>query len=936
MAAELLKSKVLIPPERAGIIHRQALMDLLDAGTSRKLTLVSAPAGYGKTTLLGAWARSRAHRSRLPTAWLSLDENDDDPVRFLRYFAASLQEIDPRFGDTLPALIQISGVSGPVSTSLLEDLQPALVNLLHSIPGGFVMILDDFHLVSAPAVHRFVASLVDQLPQGGCLVIASRADPPLPLPRLRARGQLWEVRLAQLRFTDEEAARFLEQAVGTSLAGPDILALAERTEGWAAGLQMAAIALNQSTQPADFIREFAGSNRYIMDYLVEEVLERQPEAIQQFLLRTSILERMCAPLCEAVLESRESRVESSNDSPLSTLYSLPSQSILDYLDRSNLFTIPLDDHREWYRYHRLFADLLQKRFQRMDPVRIRQDHLRASRWFEGQGLVREAIDHALAAVDYQRAAGLIDKAAESTLKSGEIVRMLDWVQALPQDTIRSMPRLDLVYAACQVLLGQSRQAVENSLTRLEKVPDFKYPVDVLKAYLAALQSQIAVTKELASRALAGLPPEEDFFRRLANWLLSSIAASESDLEQRVQIIQAVLRDSRFVDNPMLGVNVLCSLAETYIRQANLPLARDTYQQAIHLAAGPDGRILPVAGEAMIGLGHILTEWDELETASQVIEQGMALIRQVREIGLIEGLIALALCRQAQGKQDEADQLLEQARQAAQAFDTTDVDDRMVEYFRMIIDLQQGERTKILKRYESKRSFLEWARPGAPHLEDDRADQRYQAHLFKYEEVAWARICLALDKPGEALAVLDRLQPDMVRQGRTLLVIEMDLLRALAAQAQGDPDEAQSVFERALAAAEPGRLVRLFVNAGKPVIPLLKRAVQNGTCVEYARRLLEAFPEAGPALLPRQAAAPQPALPIQSRPKAFVQDPVEPLSPREVDVLRYLGSSLSAKEIAAQMGVAESTVNSHIKSIYGKLGVHRRLDAVRRAEDLQLV
>jgi len=515
MIAPLLTTKLYIPPARPGLVPRPRLIDRLNAGlrAACKLTFVSAPPGFGKTTLLSAWIRDYAPRPRV--AWLSLDESDNDPARFLAYVIAALETIDESIGKSLVDALQSPR---PPAT---EELVTALINEIGSVPDALVLILDDYHLVTAQPIHDTVAFLLDHLPSNLHLVIATRADPPLPLPRLRARGQLTELRQNDLRFTPDEAAQFLKQVIQIELSADHVAALTFRTEGWIAGLQMATLAMQAwASMPgqenlSSFVAAFTGSQHYILDYLMEEVFQRQPARVQSFLLQTSILDRMSGPLCDAVI-----------DIPL-----LPgegqgvgsSQAMLEKLEHANLFVLPLDDHQCWYRYHRLFADLLRHRLQHTQPDLAPTLHLRASEWHEAAAatdgsLMAGAIEHATAAQDYARSARLIEQAAQSTLAHSEIATLLRWLDLLPSEAVRARPRLRVYQAMALLLSGHSADGVETILREAEQTDSSSAiagEATALRALTAAYQGDAPRAAQLARRALELLPEDNILLRAFA-------------------------------------------------------------------------------------------------------------------------------------------------------------------------------------------------------------------------------------------------------------------------------------------------------------------------------------------------------------------------------------------------------------------------------------
>lgn len=973
-ANQLLHTKLLPPVLRAGLVRRARLQALLDQGLARRLTLVSAPAGYGKTTLLGDWVKSCGYA----LGWVSLDESDNDPARFLAYFLAALHEALPALGERFAVRQALAAYARPGEPRTLEKLSVQLINRLQANASPFVLILDDFHLISEQVILDFIANLLEHAPAQMHLVLATRADPPLPLARLRARGQLAEVRIGDLRFSLEEAIELLNQTLGLGLSVPEVTGLAGRTEGWAAGLQMAALALQSHSdcfsgrtrqEQADgisqrehsrrsaFIQAFTGSNRYILDYLVEEVLGRQSESIQNFLLKTSILERLSGPLCDALIttEERETagRPAAQGEAPaLET-----GQQVLEYLERANLFLLPLDDRREWYRYHRLFADLLRKRLSQQSPQAAVRLHGQAAAWFEQHNMRAEAVEHALAAGDFEHAAALIEQTAQSLLNRGETNTLLRWARALPEDCRRARPRLDLYYATSLTVFGQKDDLLEARLDRLERYPGAAAEVKALRAYKAIFVADFLTAERLARQALEELPERSDFFYNLAVWVSVIGQLTIEDLHQRGAAVEALIRKVRLsaaADQPLVMIGSLCQLADVRMAQGQLYQSQALFQQALNLTAGPQGQLAPVAGLALIGMGQLHMEWNDLEQAARCLEQGIELVQAWREFAAIEGYTSLALCRQAQGDAAGARRCLEQASQLARAFDATDLDDRVVDFISAQVLFKQGD-LQAAERYLRSVAEVFTARlplqspEGRLTQVGDLASYDIDQRLRKYERIFQAWVEITLGNPQAALELLDPLLPWLEEQGRGKMLVEAELPRSLALLELGQAERAQAAFEHMLALAEPGNFVRTILEAAHGEVrsapsfsrstwertqaleQLLRAAIRRGVCSAYAGRLLSALEAGEPANFLFAAA------PAQPLPGAAAVPPglVEPLSERELQVLRLLDSSLTTQEIAGRLFVAVSTVRSHLKSIYAKLDAHHRAEAVARARDLHL-
>jgi LuxR family maltose regulon positive regulatory protein len=936
MATPLLTTKLYMPPIRPELVPRPHLLERLNDGLHRKLILISAPAGFGKTTLVSAWIKDAG----MPAAWISLDESDNDPARFLAYLVAALRTIKAGIGKGILSALQAP--QPPPAEAILT----ALINQLDDLPHSLFLVLDDYHLITAESIHKALAFFLDHLPPQIHLVIATRADPPLPVALLRGRGQLTELRQTDLRFSLDEAVAFLNQVMDLDLPLDDIAALASRTEGWITGLQMAALALQVATltqsqetpQSSSFVRAFTGSNRYILDYLVEEVLLRQPEEIQAFLLHTAILKRLTGPLCDAVLDSGDTESEGDPGRPL---YS--SQQTLEELEAANLFIIPLDDERRWYRYHRLFADLLQKRLEHTQPEQIPVLHGRASTWYAQNGLLPEAIDHALAAENHDRAADLIEKVAEATLMRSEVPTLLHWMEKLPDPLIRARPVLGLYHAWALLWSGQPLEAVESRLREVNTGTDaLSIQVGTLQALVAAWQGEITRAGDLAREALDQLPEDESFLRSIAAWNLGLFYLLSGEFEAGRQVLDEIARLGQKTGNVMFAVSALCHLAELQMSQARLYEASDTYQRALELSVDEQGELLPVAGMPLIGLGELSREWNDLESAKRYLSQGIDKVSQWGPFGAIDGYVSLARIRQAQGDMEGSRDAIQQAQRLAVQFDVTELDDVLVAIHQVRLWIAQGKLEPARRWLEERGLFLHHApslpaslaegpEPDTSRRELAEGDNLIDQQLGRYKELLLARLMLGLDRPDEALPLLGSQETLLEEQGRQVSrrMMEVQLLRALALQAQNKVDQALATLEQALSIGEPGGFVRTFLDEGEQVALLLRQAASRGIAPRYVSQLVAAFD--AQAAVDTAGTIPHPHVqpPID-------QPLIEPLSEREMDVLRLLSTGMSNPEIAQELFIATSTVRSHLKSIYGKLNVHKRWDAVHRAEELGLL
>ncbi len=951
MTTPLLTTKIHIPPVRTELVSRPRLIEQLDDGLTCKLVLVSAPAGFGKTTLLSEWLHARRAASPpLIAAWLSLDEADNDPVRFLAYLVAAVRAAhDGSRHDTLEDL-------QPSQVPSREETLTRLINEVGTLPHQVALVLDDYHLITAQAVHDALVFLLDHPPDNMCLIIATRSDPPLQLPRLRARGHLLELRQADLRLTPDEAAAFLNQVMRLGLSPDDVAALERRTEGWIAGLQMAALAMrgiaaqgrpsleeaHRQAGPSEFIQAFTGSHRFILDYLIEEVLEQQSPSIQEFLLTTSILGRLSGSLCDAV-RFGEAKAPSSVSGTVVRLgeerapdgrtgSGVPgeaSQPILERLDAANLFIVPLDDERRWYRYHRLFSDLLRKRLRQMHPDLVPVLHRRASQWHEEQGMMVAAIDHALDAEDFERAADLIEGNVEATVMRSEVVTFLHWMERLPDEWARAHPTLCFYHAWAMLMSGGSMDVVEQRLQDIARLQEAAGDSEImpgrmaaLRAYTALFQADTVRSAELCRQALASLPESDLFLRGIVGWLLSVASLFEGDLEDAERALQDLARKGQEVGNPMTAVTALCYQARIQVRAGRLHRAGEILERALQLGTDREGRRLPIASEALIGLGSLWREWNDLEAAEQHLLESIELAKRWSELASFDAYIPLVRIRAARGDIEGAREALEMARQLALRSDLTEVDDVVVDLLQAQFLVRQGQ-LEAATRWAEGRGLLKGAATGTGAEPGDGLDL-VRERMQKYEHIVLARLLIALERAAEALDLLEPLLIQAKERDRVDLIIEVQILRALAWQVAGDDARAMEALAEALSFAEPGGWARIFLDEGTAMAGLLRRAASQGITPAYAASLLAAFE--APASVPGDTEPePHPTQPL-----------AEPLSERELEVLRLLSAGLSNPEIAEHLFIAVSTVRSHCKSIYGKLSVHKRWDAVRRAQELGLL
>jgi LuxR family transcriptional regulator, maltose regulon positive regulatory protein len=906
-AGPLLQTKLYIPKLRRGQVERPRLLERMSRGAESKLTLVSAPAGFGKTTLLAEWLEGAASDG-ISTAWLSLDPGDSQATTFWSYVIAALQTVAPGFGANSLSLLR------QPQPPPIEAILATLVNELSETSHQIIFVLDDYHAIDARDVDQGMAFLLDHLPRHVHVVIATRADPAFPLARLRGRAELAEIRAADLRFTPDEALAYLNEVMGLNLTASDVAALEERTEGWIAALQLAALSLQGRDDVAGFIAGFAGDDRYIVDYLVEEVLHRQPEEVRSFLLDTSILDRLTGPLCDAVTGQSGGKA------------------MLEALDRANLFLVPLDDRRQWYRYHHLFADVLMARLKDEQPDRVPELHRRASDWYEHNGDRSEAIRHALAGEDFDRAASLIESAVPALRQGHQEVTALQWLRALPDEVIARRPVLSVAYAWALLSIGELEDVErrlgdgERWLTAPHGVPDeagagrpemvvvdrrefslLAALIAVYRAVLAQIRGDVATTVRHAREALNLAPEDDDLLRGAAEALLGLATWASGDLETAHRIYGAGMARVQRSGSLSDALGAAIALADIRITQGRLRDAIRTYEQALQLSAKHGEPVLRATADMYVGLSDLAREQGDLQAATRHLQAS-------KDLGEHMGYpqnryrlhVVTARIRQAEGDLDGA---LDAIHEAQRLY--------MPDFIPDVRPLPAQE-ARILLRQGRLAEANAWARARGLSPHDD------LAYLREFEHVTLARVLLAqstLDPSDgsarDAFALLGRLLRAAEDGQRTGNVIEILVLLALAHQVRGDMPAALAALGRALALGEPEGYVRVFLDEGAPMAALLQDAANRGIAPDYVRHLLADFGHA------------HDRTPIK-------QPLVEPLSERELDVLRLLATDLAGPEIARELVVSLSTVRSHTKAIYAKLGANSRRSAVTRAEELDLL
>ncbi len=905
----MLQTKLVPPPTRPALVMRPRLIEKLKAGVAQKLSLVSAPAGFGKTTLIAAFITQEKLNQGILCAWLSLSEADNDPARFLTYFLASLAVVG------IELTFDESAVAG-ISPDLFMTEVINGITQSKAANSRLIFVLDDYHLIQNRMIHESITFLLENMPAPIHLIITTRADPPLPLARWRARGQLLELRQQDLRFTPEEAANFLIQTMALSLTATDVETLNRRTEGWIAGLQMAAVSLQDRSDPAQFVRSFSGSNRYILDYLMEEVLSRQPDKIKKFLLQTAVLERLCAPLC-ARLMIEDSRVKPAESDLQSSILDHDCQAILEHLDSANLFIVPLDQERHWYRYHRLFADLLRQRLAQTAPDLVPLLHQRAAAWFAERGLQDEAIAHALLAEDFSSAAGMIEDAAETMLMRSEQVTFMRWVATLPEAELAKRPFLSLYYACTLIMEGHTVEETQKVLqyVQAEEAPG---EMDLVHSLLLLYQGDGTESIRLAQKAQRQLSSERTFLRGMATWILGIAYIFHGRLDEGWQVLEQTAQLSQQAGNMAIAVSAWMRMANQAWRQGDLFHAKRIYDQALVFATDDQERPLPIAGEPHIGLARIYYEWNDLPTALHHAETGLALAERWREISGMAGIIWLARIKQALGEPADALAALERARQIAIRSEGTQFDDIAVAMTEAYLKLLQGDLNAV-SAWCAERQIPDKIYPEALQ---DRSDI-IEGHLRKYEFIILARLYLARQKAKSALKLLLPLQAEAQRLQRHDLQIEIQILTGLAYQQLNQLTRADDHMQKALSLGEKGRFIRIFVDAD--VGEIIKRIKVEGAGMKsYQESLIAAFDQSSTHRQDQDRLInPQPAL-------------IEPLGERELEILTLIATGMSNREIAGELVLSLPTIKWHTSNIYGKLGVHNRTAAVARARELQIL
>jgi LuxR family maltose regulon positive regulatory protein len=905
MSTPILATKLYIPPPRSKIVLRPRLIERLNEGLSSgcKLTVVSAPAGYGKTTLLSAWATTGV----CPVAWLSLDENDNVPARFLAYLVSALQAIEPNMGAEILTLFH-----APQPTKI-EDLLPILLNQLDDISGPYALVLDDFHLITSAEVHRVLVFILDHQPPAMHLIISTRVDPILPTAQLRARGQLTELRQADLRFTEEEAATFLRRGMNVDIAASDVAILMDRTEGWITGLQLAALSMRNREDVSRFVADFGDSHEYIVDYFASEILDRQPDSMKTFLLKTSILEELCGSLCDTLTNQADG------------------QQTLEQLREANLFIFPLDNERCWYRYHQLFGGLLHKQLLQEMPGIVLELHRRASRWYEEHQLVDQAFEHAHSAGDQEATGRLVDTHLYSLWAMGEFRTMSHWIDVLSEEQLLHRPELIMIKVV--LLANESRleeahsllESAEKILENLDKtarasernssegieqkeLAHLQALACVAHAWIASLQQDSQAAVNYAPLALATLTKENPQDVPWLSYLyisLSNAYLQLSDQATATDYLSEAIALGKSNNNYHLALTAMTKKAAALWAQGHIHLAAQVCQEGLRYIEQRGLGQLPIIDSLLITWGFILCERGELDRAADYIQQGLKLSQSAHHIYVqawaYQEMIRLLI---AKGDLQAAEKYFQQSASLFEQYEIPAKFGQGTAGLRILILILQERLSEAERELQLRGISLQ----GEIHFPNH----------FLY--LCLARLLLARGDFAEAEKILDRLLQVCQSTEQVPYLITVYKIRSLLCEAQGVMPLAIDSLEKALELAEPEGYIQTFLDEGKPMLRLLKEFIRRKGGSAFARNLLAAF---------RHSASPAPATRTDG-------ELIEPLSERECEVLGMLAEGLSNQAIAARLYLSLSTIKFHTSNIYNKLGVKSRSEATSRARTLGLL
>jgi LuxR family transcriptional regulator, maltose regulon positive regulatory protein len=896
---QLLVTKLHIPKPRPALITRQRLVEILDSGITHKLILLSAPPGFGKTTILADWISQRTY----PTGWLSLDTKDNDSARFWTYFITALQLLNSDIGNLASLWLHSS------QTMPIETILTALLNDLASFPHNLIMVLDDYHSIDLPSIHQELAFLLEHMPENFHLILTCRSDPPLPLAQLRARNELKEIRSDDLRFTTGETRLFLSKAMELDLSDEQIASLEARTEGWIVGLQLAAISMRGHTDGESFINSFTGSHRFVLDYLLDQILQRQTTDIQDFLLRTSILSRLTPSLCDMVTGRSDSQI------------------ILEQLDRKNLFLISLDDERKWFRYHHLFADALHSLVISTKTIRISELHQRAAKWYEDHKMFTDAIEHSLSAADWELAASSIEKVSLPVATETKAQTLLEWMDYLPAPVLLAHPRLQISQALALMFLRRFEES-RNCLDAVEK--NLRSNSDGPAEETRSLLGETATVRSILARLLGDIPSCVTFANQSldlipeSNILLRSSAQPNAALgflvsgDMRTAAENILINSGqsiRALDYRYITLRGLRLIAWFYALKGSLRKAAATYQEVFQSITNPE-EFANVFGSTgyYFGMADLFLEWNELDSAEEQVNQGLKITKKSHAVdadNLSLGYLTFARLMQARGDYEGAIKTLQEFEKVAHRDG----------YFSPLITRNIAQQAQMELMRGNLKAATEWVDKSGLTCNDEPYYPR------EVEYLTFARILVAQGKTAQSLSLLDSWLEDAKLKERNRSVIGILALRSLSLQASNNMDEALKMIELTLSLAEPEGYLRIFVDEGHAMADLLRRAATRGISPAYVSRILKSFPNAiknsqafNPSILPAPSSS----------------ELITPLSEREREILRLIASGASNQMIADDLVISIATVKRHISNIYNKFMVSSRTQAIAEARKLGLL
>ena len=908
MLETLLETKFFVPSIRPELVSRPRLIKQLNNGVHRKLTLISAPAGFGKTTLVAEWIQ----QSDFLVSWLSLDDEDNDLTRFLTYFVSALnrtQGIETKIGEG--ALNILKSPQPPPASAILTTI----INEITAIPEKIIFVFDDYHLIDNQLVNDAVAFLIENLPPQLHLVIVTRQDPHLSIGRLRAQDQVTELRAADLRFTNSEAADFLNQIMGLNLSTEAIAELEKRTEGWIAGLQLAAISLQGSNDRKAFIKTFSGGHRLVLDFLIEEVLGQQPKNIQNFLLQTAILDRMTGSLCDTVTGQDDG------------------QQTLEMLDRANLFIIPLDEERCWYRYHHLFGDLLRQRLRQIQAEQLNELHNKACEWYKQNGLIDQAIEHAFKSMDFDQAAYLIQSQVDVLWQRGEHGKLRRWVQALPEKLLLTEPQLGIIHAYYMHTIGEYTSA-EQLLQRIERILDphdngnevipsleYKHLLEIerlklrgrlssIRALIYSFEGNIKGMIKQANRAQEYLPEQDLTWRNLSAFALGDAHTYLGDMAASYDVRFTTLRACEAEGNIYYIILAALKLASTLREQGELYRTRDLCNDQVRLAEKNNLAEINFVGCIRTILGEVLAEFNDLEGAIQHARQGVKIAEGGQNLIFIF-MSYLNLMRVFFSKKDLAG--------AKEVFDKVLRLEREMTVPVWLSSQMASWQVKFWLLQDDLEAVSNWTDKRENLVYDDQHTLKGIDYLSMIDQIVYARVLIAQNRMEETIQLLRHLYKTAERGGRISRSIEIRILQALAYQSTGQTEQAMESFEHVLNLAEPKGFIRIFVDEGLPMASLLYEALKREITPAYVQQLLAAFPATGQ----EESASKEPQIDQSGL--------IDPLSEREMEVLNLIANGLTNQEISNKLFLSIHTVKTHTRNIYSKLSAHHRTEAVAKAK-----